>query len=93
MMRFRSAANAAASSACLAEAEAEMRVRFSFSVIVLVAPFSREGRKNGAFSGALGASFGVLRWRITSRFSSVCQRVLGMSDMVSSLSLSWSAVV
>ena len=38
---------------------------------------SREGRKKGAFSGALGGAVGLLRAAIVSRCSSDCQRERG----------------
>ena len=51
---------------------------------------SREGRKKGAFSGALGGSLGLLRWRMVSRWRRVCQRLLGTRLSVIMSSLSWS---
>ena len=37
----------------------------------------REGRKKGAFSGALGGVVGLLRWAMVSRCRRVCQRDFG----------------
>src|SRR5690242_11025001 len=48
------------------------------------------GRKKGACSGALGASLGLLRARITSRCSRVCHLLLGTRLRVVILALSWS---
>ncbi|GJC94197.1 hypothetical protein ColKHC_03023 [Colletotrichum higginsianum] len=55
-------------------------------------PEPTDGRKKGAFSGALGASVGLLRCLMRSRWRSVCQRLLGTSDSVVSSALSWSTV-
>lgn len=50
----------------------------------------RDGRKKGAFSGGLGASLGLLRARMTSRWRRFCQRDLGTRLSVVMRSLSWS---
>ncbi len=54
---------------------------------------SSEGRKKGAFSGALGGSLGLLRWRMVSRWRRVCQRDLGTRLRVWRSWLSWSVDV
>lgn len=54
--------------------------------------FSSEGRKKGAFSGALAASFGLLRSAMVSRWRSVCQRLRGTRERVVICALSWSVL-
>lgn len=63
----------------------------SSSTLEMGMALSRAGRKKGAFSGSLGASLGLLRSLIWSRWRSVIQLLFGtrLSDMMSSLS--WSS--
>lgn len=51
-----------------------------------------DGRKKGAFSGGLGGSFGLLRWRMVSRWRTVCQRDRGTRLRERRSWLSWSVV-
>jgi hypothetical protein len=58
-----------------------------FSTPLIGFGFSREGKKNGAFSGCLGGSFGLLRCLIASRWRRFCHLLFGtkLSVIMSSL--------
>ena len=62
-----------------------------FDGVVIVEGFCwRDGRKKGAFWGGLGASLGLLRARMTSRWRRFCQRDLGTRLSVVMRSFNWS---